>query len=71
MGLLQDHFNVGNGVRSYVQDVPDFVGKVLTGDVRGAVTNGRKILGDVGDVLKGAEGVGKDLGMSMAGIRAR
>lgn len=70
MGLLEDLFNVGNGVRSYVQDVPGFVGNVLTGDVHGAVTDGRKILGDVGDVLKGAEGLGKDLGVSIGVVPA-
>lgn len=65
MGLLENLFNVGNGIRSYVQDAPKFVGDVLTGDLHGATTDGRKIIGDVGDVLNGAEGIGKDLGVSM------
>jgi hypothetical protein len=62
VGLLEDLANIGNGVRSYVQDVPDFIGNVLTGDVHGAATDGRKILGDVGDVLKGVGGLGVNLG---------
>ncbi len=70
MGLLEDLFNVGNGIRSYVSDAPKFVGDVLTGDVHGAVTDGRKILGDVGDVLEGAQGVGKGLGVSVGVVPA-
>ena len=62
MGLLEDLFNVGNGIRSGVGDVPGFVRDVLTGDVHGAVTDGRKIIGDVGDVLQGVEGLGVHLG---------
>jgi hypothetical protein len=62
LGLLEDLFNVGNGVRSYVQDVPGFVGNVLTGDIHGAVTDGRKIIGDVGEVLTGVECLGVSMG---------
>lgn len=62
MGLLEDLLNLGNGVRSGVGDVPGFVRDVLTGDVHGAVTDGRKIIGGVGDVLHGVEGLGVHMG---------
>jgi hypothetical protein len=51
-----------NGIRSGIEDVPSFIGNVLSGDFHGAVTDGREIIGDVGDVLTGVEGLGVSLG---------
>lgn len=62
MGLAEDLFNIGNGIRSGIQDVPSFVGNIISLDVPGAVTDARKIVGDFGDVLKGLEGLGVSLG---------
>jgi hypothetical protein len=67
LGLLEDLFNVGNGIRSGIEDVPSFVGNVLTGDVHGTVTDGRKLIGDVGDVLNGVS----DLGATMSTVSSR
>jgi hypothetical protein len=60
--IFDDLFNVGNGIRSGIEDVPSFIGNVLSGDFHGAVTDGREIIGDVGDVLTGVEGLGVSLG---------
>jgi hypothetical protein len=62
VGLAEDLFNIGNGIRSGIQDVPSFVGNIFSLDVPGAATDARKIVGDVGDVLKGLEGLGVSLG---------
>lgn len=62
MGFAEDLFNLGNGIRSGIQDVPSFIGNVLTFDAPGAITDGRKIAGDVGDVLNGLQGLGVSLG---------
>ncbi|MGH3644653.1 MAG: EspA/EspE family type VII secretion system effector [Mycobacterium sp.] len=67
MDLFKDLFNVANGIRSGVQDVPSFLGDVLKGDVHGMATDGRKLIGDVGDVLDGVGG----LGVSMGKVSAR
>jgi hypothetical protein len=67
VGVLEDLFNLGNGIRSGIQDVPSLVGNVLTGDVHGAVTDGRKVVGDVGDVLEGVGDLGASLGKVSAG----
>ncbi|GLP73152.1 hypothetical protein TUM20983_02620 [Mycobacterium antarcticum] len=67
MGLGEDFFNLVDGVRSGIEDVPSFLGNVLTGDVHGAATDGRKLIGDVGDVLNG---VG-DLGVSLGRVSSR
>lgn len=67
MGLTEDLFNLGNGIRSGAQDVPSLLSNVLTGDVHGIVTDGRKLVGDAGDVL---DGVG-DLGLSLGRVSAR
>lgn len=48
LGLLEDLFNVGNGIRSRIEELPSFLGNVLTGDVRGIATDGRKVIGDLG-----------------------
>jgi hypothetical protein len=60
--IFDDLFNVGNGIRSGIEDVPSLIGNVLTGDFHGVVTDGREIIGDVGDVLTGVEGLGVSLG---------
>ena len=62
MGVLEKLFNLGNGIRSGVQDVPDLIGDVLTGDVHGVLTDGRKLTGDAGDVIEGAGALGLELG---------
>jgi hypothetical protein len=67
LSLLEDLFNVGNGVRSGIQDVPSLIGSVLTGDVHGMATEGRKLIGDVGDVLDGVS----DLGVTMTKVSSR
>lgn len=67
MAVWDDLFNVGNGIRSGIADVPSFLGNVLTGDVHGIATDGRKLIGDVGDVL---DGVG-DLGVGLGKVSAR
>jgi hypothetical protein len=67
VGSWEDLVNVGDGITSGIEDVPSFLGNVLTGDVHGVVTDGRKLIGDVGDVLNG---VG-DLGVSIGKVSAR
>jgi len=62
VGFAEDLFNLGNGVRSAAEDVPSFIGNVLTFDAPGVVTDGRRIVGDVGDVLDGMQGLGVSLG---------
>ena len=67
MGFEEDLFDIGNGIRSGLQDAPGFLENVLSGDAHGAVTDGRKLIGDAGDVLNG---VG-DLGVSVGKVSAR
>jgi len=62
MGLLEDLFQIGDGVRSGITDAPSFIGDVLTGDFHAAVTDGRNVIGDVVGILEGAEGLGVSLG---------
>lgn len=56
--LLKDLFDLGNGIRSGVQDVPKLFQDVVDLDAHGALTDGRKVIGDVGDVLSGLGGLG-------------
>lgn len=56
--LLQDLFDLGNGIRSGIQDVPQLFQDVVNLDAHGALTDGRKVIGDVGDVLNGLGGLG-------------
>lgn len=62
MSWGKDLFDLGNGLRSAVQDIPSFVGNVLTFDLRGTVTDGRKLACDAGDVLNGLQGLGASVG---------
>ena len=58
----EDVSNVGNGIRSGIEDVPGLIGNVLQGDLHGVATDGRKLIGDVGDVLDGVGHLGVTLG---------
>lgn len=62
MGLFEDLFQIGDGLRSGVTDAPSFVVNLLSGDVHGAVTDGRNLIGDVVGILDGVEGLGVSLG---------
>jgi hypothetical protein len=62
LSVLEKLFNLGNGVRSGIQDAPDLIGDVLTGDVHGVLTDGRKLIGDAGDVIEGAGALGLEMG---------
>lgn len=59
--LLKDLFDLGNGIRGGVQDVPQLFQDVMNLDAHGALTDGRKVIGDVGDVLNGLGGLGMGL----------
>ncbi|MEH3131367.1 MAG: EspA/EspE family type VII secretion system effector [Mycolicibacterium neoaurum] len=59
---FEDLFTIANGVRSGVQDVTGLVGDIATFDAHGIATNGRKVMGDIGDVLTGLEGLGGSVG---------
>ncbi|MHA3018752.1 EspA/EspE family type VII secretion system effector [Mycobacterium sp. BMJ-28] len=59
--LLKDLFELGNGIRSGVQDVPKLFQDVVSLDAHGVLTDGRKVIGDVGDVLNGLGGLGMGL----------
>lgn len=62
MSILDNLVNLGNGIRSGFEDVPSLLGDVLTGDVHGVLTDGRKLAGDAGDVIEGAGALGLELG---------
>ncbi|TRW88929.1 hypothetical protein FK535_01240 [Mycolicibacterium sp. 018/SC-01/001] len=62
MGLFEDLFQIGDGLRSGVTDAPSFVVNLLSGDVHGASTDGRNLIGDVVGILDGVEGLGVSLG---------
>ncbi|WNG87369.1 EspA/EspE family type VII secretion system effector [Mycobacterium sp. ITM-2016-00317] len=62
MGLFDDLIAIGDGVRSGVRDVPSLIANVVTGDVHGAVTDGRNIIGDLVGVASGLENLGVSLG---------
>jgi uncharacterized protein YukE len=62
VGVLEDLFNLGNGIRSGFEDVPALFKDIVTFDPHGAVTDGRKLIGDAGDVLTGVGQLGIDLG---------
>lgn len=62
MGLLEDLFQIGDGVRSGIEDAPSFIVNILSGDVHGAVTDGRNLIGDVTGILDGVQGLGVSLG---------
>lgn len=59
---FEDLFTIANGVRSGIQDVSDLVEDIATFDAHGIATNSRKVMGDVGDVLTGLEGLGGSIG---------
>jgi hypothetical protein len=62
VGLLEDLWHVGDGIKSGVEDAEHAVSDVVHGKVHEAVTDVRKLFGDAGDVLKGLEGLGMNLG---------
>ncbi|WP_131807535.1 EspA/EspE family type VII secretion system effector [Mycolicibacterium wolinskyi] len=62
MSILSDLLKIGNGVRSGISDVPSLVTNILELDVHGVITDSRKVIGDVGDVLTGTAGLGVELG---------
>lgn len=62
MSVLDELFNLGNGIRSGIEDVPALVEDVLTGDVHGVLTDGRKLIGDASDVIEGAGALGIEIG---------
>jgi hypothetical protein len=62
VSILTDLFKIGNGIRSGIQDAPGLVKDVLTLNGHGVLTDGRKLIGDVNDVLGGAAHLGLDLG---------
>ncbi len=62
MGTAKDLMDIGDGVRSAVTDAPSLVGNIATGDVHGAVTDGRNLLGDVTGVAQGLHHLGVHLG---------
>lgn len=62
MSIASRLFDIGNGIRSGISDVPSLVTNILELDVHGVATDGRKVIGDVGDVLNGAAGLGVELG---------
>lgn len=62
MSFAKHLFDIGNGIRSGISDVPSLVTNIFEFDVHGVATDGRKVIGDVGDVLSGAAGLGVELG---------
>lgn len=62
MGILTDLAKIGNGIRSGISDVPSLVKNIFELDVHGAVTDARKVAGDVADVVTGAAGLGLEMG---------
>ena len=62
MGTAEDLMDIGDGVRSAVVDAPSLVGNIATGDVHGAVTDARNLLGDVTGVGQGLQHLGVRLG---------
>jgi hypothetical protein len=61
VGILKDLFDIGNGIRSGISDVPGLVKDVLELDMHGVATNGRKVIGDTKDVVSGLAGLGIDI----------
>ncbi|WP_458316859.1 EspA/EspE family type VII secretion system effector [Mycolicibacterium brisbanense] len=61
MGILKDLFDIGNGIRSGIGDVPSLVKDVLELDMHGVATDGRKVIGDAKDVVSGLAGLGIDI----------
>lgn len=62
MSVLEKLFNLGNGIRSGIEDLPALLGDVVTGDVHGVLTDGRKLIGDANDVIEGAGALGIEMG---------
>ncbi|MBJ7341427.1 EspA/EspE family type VII secretion system effector [Mycolicibacterium sp.] len=62
MSVLDKLFNLGNGIRSGIEDVPALLGDVVTGDIHGVLTDGRKLIGDANDVIEGAGALGIEIG---------
>jgi len=62
VGILTDLAKIGNGIRSGISDVPSLVKNIFELDVHGAVTDARKVAGDVADVVTGAAGLGLEMG---------
>lgn len=61
MSILKDLFDISNGIRSGIGDVPGLVKVVLELDMHGVATNGRKVIGDAKDVINGLAGLGIEL----------
>lgn len=51
-----------NGVRSAWSDVPNMVGDVMSGDLHGALNDGRKVIGDASDIVQGLSSLGVSMG---------
>lgn len=62
MSIAKHLFDISNGIRSGISDVPSLLTNIVELDVHGTITDGRKVIGDVGDVLNGAAGLGVELG---------
>jgi len=62
VGLLEDIFHLGDGIKSGIEDARGLVKDLAHGDVHGAVGDLRKLFGDTGSVLQGMEGLGMGLG---------
>lgn len=62
MSVLDKLFNLGNGIRSGIEDVPALLGDIVTGDIHGVLTDGRKLIGDANDVIEGAGALGIEIG---------
>jgi len=62
VSILEKLFNLGNGIRSGMGDVPALFGDLVTGDLHGVLTDGRKLVGDANDVIEGAGALGIEMG---------
>lgn len=55
-------FDAINGVRSAWSDVPNLVGDLMDGDLHSALNDGRKVIGDAGDIVQGLSSLGVSMG---------
>lgn len=62
MSVLDKLFNLGNGISSGIEDLPALFGDIVTGDIHGVLTDGRKLIGDANDVIEGAGALGIEIG---------
>jgi uncharacterized protein YukE len=62
VSIAKHLYDIGNGIRSGISDVPSLVTNIFELNVHGVATDSRKVIGDVGDVLNGAAGLGVELG---------